>query len=80
MDLFHMTFIKNKTFHKIKNSKKHNAYEDKTHKSDTRRKVVIFSGTLMWNFMIRTIFSKFYYVLYHCRPTMDLTKKLDQNI
>ena len=38
MDIFHMTYVKNTTFHKQKNSQKHPAYEDK---SDTRRKVVI---------------------------------------
>ena len=37
MDVFHMTYVRNATFHKLKNSKKHPVFEDK---SDTRRKVI----------------------------------------
>ena len=46
MDMFHMTYVKNTTFHKQKkkNRKQHPVYEDK---SDTRRKVVIVRGTLI---------------------------------
>ena len=45
MDVFHMTYVRNAIFHKLKkNSKKHTVYEDK---SDTRRKVVKFGGTLI---------------------------------
>ena len=45
MDVFHMTYVRNATFHKLKkNSKKHPVYEDK---SDTRRKVVKVRGTLI---------------------------------
>ena len=43
MDVFHMTYVRNATFHKLKNSKKHPVYEDK---SDTRRKVIKVRGTL----------------------------------
>ena len=56
-----MTYVKDTTFHKQKNSKKHPVYEDK---SDTRRKVVIDRGTLIRIFMFRTIFDKFWYMLY----------------
>ena len=41
MDIFHMTYVKNATFHKLK---KHPVYEDK---SDTRRKVIKVRGTLI---------------------------------
>ena len=46
MDVFHMTYVRNATFHKLKKktSKKHPVYEDK---SDTRRKVVKVRGTLI---------------------------------
>ena len=45
MDVFHMTYVKNTTFHKLKKtSKKHPVYEDK---NDTRRKVVRVRGTLI---------------------------------
>ena len=39
-----MTYVRNATFHKLKNSKKDPVYGDK---SDTRRKVVKIRGTLM---------------------------------
>ena len=44
MDVFHMAYVRNATFHKLKNSKKHPVYEDK---SDTRRKVINVRGTLI---------------------------------
>ena len=45
MDVFHMTYVRNATFHKLKkNSKKYPVYDDK---SNTRRKVVKVRGTLM---------------------------------
>ena len=72
MDVFHMTYVRNATFHKPNKQQKHPVYEDK---SDTRRKVIKVRGTLIWNFMFRTIFAKFRYMLYYCRPTMKLCKK-----
>ena len=39
-----MTYVRNATFHKLKNSKKHPVYEDR---SDTRRKVIKVRGTLI---------------------------------
>ena len=72
MDVFNMTYVKNATVHKLKNSKNHPVYEDK---SDSRRKVIIVRRTLIWNFIIRTIFGRFWYMLYYCRLTMDLYKK-----
>ena len=54
MDVFIMTYVKNTTVHKLKKQKKHPVYEDK---SDSR-KVVIVRGTLIENFIIRTIFGK----------------------
>ena len=39
-----MTYVKNTTVHKLKNSKNHPVYEDKKDKSDFRRKVVIVTG------------------------------------
>ena len=45
MDVFHMTYVRNATFHKLKNSKKYPVYDDK---SDTRRKVVKVRGTLIY--------------------------------
>ena len=57
MDIFHMTYVKNTTFHKEKKTaKKHPVYKDK---SDSRRKVVIVRRTLIENVMFRTIFGKF---------------------
>ena len=44
MDVFHMTYVRNATFYKLKNSKKHRVYEDK---SDTRRKVIQVRGKLI---------------------------------
>ena len=45
MDVFHMTYVRNATFHKLKKTaKKHPVYDDK---SDTRRKVVKVRGTLI---------------------------------
>ena len=74
MDVLHMTYLKNTTAHKLKkNKKKHPVYEDE---SDTRRKVIIVRETLMENFKIRTILAKFLHMLYYCRPTMELYKKL----
>ena len=72
MDVFQMTYVRNATFHKLKNSQKYPVYDDK---SDTRRKVVKVRGTLIGNFMFRTIFAKFRYMLYYSRPTMKLCKK-----
>ena len=40
MDVFHMTYVKNATFHKLK---KKTVHEDK---SDTRRKCCIFEGII----------------------------------
>ena len=42
MDVFHVTYVRNAIFHKLK--KKHPVYEEKI---DTRRKVVKVRGTLM---------------------------------
>ena len=43
MNVFHMTYVRNATFNKLKkNSKKQPVYEDK---SDTRRKLVKVRGT-----------------------------------
>ena len=45
MDAFHMTYVRNATFHKLKKpSKKHPVYEDK---SDTRRKAIKLRKTLI---------------------------------
>ena len=44
MDVFHMTYVRNSTFHKLKKQQKHPIYEDK---SDTRRKVIKVRGTLI---------------------------------
>ena len=45
MGVFHMTYVRNATFHKLKKTQqKHPVYEDK---SDTRRKVIKVRGTLM---------------------------------
>ena len=44
MDVFHMTYVRNATFHKLKKQKKHPVYKDK---SDTRKKVIKFRGTLI---------------------------------
>ena len=44
MDVFHMTYVRNATFHKLKKQQKHPVYEDK---SDTRRKVIKVIGTLI---------------------------------
>ena len=46
MDIFHMTYVKNTTFHKLKKQQETPVYED-NHKSDTRRKVVKVRGTLI---------------------------------
>ena len=73
MDVFHMTYVRNATFHKLKKQQKHPVYEDK---SDTRRKVIKGRGTLIRNFMFRTIFAKFRYMLYDSRPTMNIYKKI----
>ena len=54
-----------------KTEKKHPVYEDK---SGSRRKVVIVRGTLILNFIIRTIFGKCWCILYYCGPTMDFYK------
>ena len=43
MDVFHMTYVRNATFHKQKNCRKHPVYRDK---SDTRRKVINIKETL----------------------------------
>ena len=72
MDVFNMTYVNNTTVHKLKNTKNHPVYKDK---SDSRRKVVIVRGRLIWNFIIRTIVGRFWYMLYYYRPTMDLYKK-----
>ena len=39
-----MTYVRNATFHKLKQQQKYPVYEDK---SDTRRTVVIVRGTLI---------------------------------
>ena len=44
MGEFHMTYVRNATFHKLKQHKKHPVYEDK---SDARRKVIKVRGTLI---------------------------------
>ena len=72
MNVFHMTYVKNTTFHKLKKTAKHPVYEDK---SDTCRKVVIVRGTLTRNFIFRTVVAKFWYMLHYCMPTMNLYKK-----
>ena len=53
MDVFHMTYVRNATFHKLKKQQKHPVYEDK---SDTRRKVVKVRGTLMRKLYVRNNF------------------------
>ena len=58
MDIFHMTYVKSTTFHKLKTQQKHPVYEDK---SDTRRKVVIVRGTLISDFMFRTLDTRHLY-------------------
>ena len=65
-----MTYVRDATFHKLKKQQKHTVYEDK---SDTRRKVVKVRGTLIRNFIFKTIVAKFWYILY-CRPIMNLYK------
>ena len=72
MNVFHMTYMRNTTFHKLKKQQKHPVYEDK---SDTRRKVIKVRGTLIKNFMFITIYAKFLYMLYYCRPTMKFCKQ-----
>ena len=49
MDVFHMTYVRNATFHTKKLPKKHHVYEDK---SDTRRKVVKVRKTLIWSYFL----------------------------
>ena len=49
MDVFHMTYMRNAIFHKLKKQQKHPVYEDK---SDTRRKVVKVRGTLIKMLMV----------------------------
>ena len=44
MDVFHMTYVRNVTFHTLKKQQKHPVYEDK---SDTRGKVIKVRGTLI---------------------------------
>ena len=67
-------YVKNATVHKLKNTQQnHPVYKDK---SDARRKVVMVRETLICNFMIRTILSKFWCILHYCRPTTDLYKKI----
>ena len=44
MDVFNMMYVKNTTVYKLKNSKNHPVFEDR---SDSRRKVVIVRGTLI---------------------------------
>ena len=44
MDVFNMTYVKYKTVYKLKNSKNHPVYEDK---SDSTRQVVIVRKTLI---------------------------------
>ena len=72
MDVFHMTYVRNATVYKLKKQQKHVVYEDK---SDTTRKVIKVRETLISNCIFRTIFAKFLYMLYYCRPTMKLCKK-----
>ena len=73
MDVFIMTYVNNTTVHELKKTqKKRPVYEDK---NDSRRKVVIVRGTLIWNFTIRTIFGKCWYILCYCGPTIDFYKK-----
>ena len=60
MNAFHMTYVRNVTFHKLKKQQKKPVYEDK---SATRKKVVKVRGTLLWNIMVKTIFAKFLYML-----------------
>ena len=55
-----------------KTEEKKPLYEDK---SDSKRNVVLVRGTLIRNFIIRTIFGKCWYILYYCGPNMDLYKK-----
>ena len=43
MGVFHMKYVRNATFHKLKKQQNHHVYEDK---SCTRRKVVKVRGTL----------------------------------
>ena len=56
MDVFHVTYVRNAAFHKLKKQQNLPVYEDK---SDTRRKVVKVRGALIRNFMFRAIFAKF---------------------
>ena len=74
MDVFNKLYLKNTTIHKLekKNSKNYSVYEDK---SDFRRKVVVVREALIRKCIIKTIFGKFWYMFYYCRPTMDLHKK-----
>ena len=44
MDVFHMTYVRNATFHRLKKQRKHLVYKDK---SDTRTKVVKVRGKLI---------------------------------
>ena len=60
MDVFNMTYVKYTTVYKLKNSKNHPVYEDK---SDSIRKVVIASTTLIGNFIFRTILERVWYML-----------------
>ena len=70
MDVFHMTYMENTTFHKLK---KHPVYKDK---SDARRKVVIVREHLSETLCSEQFFSKFRYMLHYCWLTMNLYKKL----
>ena len=71
MDVFNMTYVKNTTVYKLKKKQKSPCLRI----LDSRRKVVVVRGTSIGNFIIRTIFERFWYILYYCRPTMDLSKK-----
>ena len=57
MDVFNMTYVKNRT---EKTAKNHPVCEDK---SDSGRKVIIVRRTLILNFIIRTILGRFWYML-----------------
>ena len=60
MKVFYMTYVKNTTFHKLKNQQTRPVYEDK---SDTGRNVVIIRGTLSETLCSEQFLPKFNIVL-----------------
>ena len=67
-----MTYVKNTTFYKLKRTAKNTLFrkieERLEESSNSKRNTYI-------KLYEQNIFAKFRYMLYYCRPTMDLCKK-----